>query len=267
MYKSFGLFSFAGGRGLRDPERIRRPGFKRNSGAWAAALLLALGGPGLSAAPGFAAGSPLRDVKVREIMPRVWQLEFPTSRQLAGTFMRVQEHYESAQFHGKVFTKAEFLAAYAKVPHGSYSNYYDWDGFNVPAGAFSRFYAGEFDPLDASEKALLELVSRLQAEYVIGTVKGGGALRHERAHALYATNPRYRAEARALLKTADLAGINAMLKRLAYHPGVWEDEAHAWLGAPAEDLKGEGLDPVPYQALHRQLLALYARYATPAAGR
>ncbi|MDO8803127.1 MAG: ABC transporter ATP-binding protein [Elusimicrobiota bacterium] len=219
------------------------------------------------ASPVMAAGSPLKDVKVREIMPRVYQLEFPTSRQLAGTFMRVQEHYESAEFHGKVFTKAEFLAAYAKVPHGSYSNYYDWDGFNVPASAFSRFYAGEFEPLDAAEKALLELVSKLRAEYVIGTVKGGGALRHERAHALYAMNPRYRAEARALLKTADLEGINAMLKRLAYHSSVWEDEAHAWLGAPAESLREEGLDPVPYQALHRRLLALYARYATPAAGR
>lgn len=220
-----------------------------------------------SPAPAFSSGAGLKDVKVREIMPRVYQLEFPTSRQLAGTFLRVQEHYESAEFHGKVFTKAEFLAAYAKVPHGSYSDYYDWDGFNVPAGAFSRFYAGEFDPLDDSEKALLELVSKLRAEYVIGTVKGGGALRHERAHALYATNPRYRAEAQALLRTADLAGINAMLKRLAYHPSVWEDEAHAWLGAPAEDLKAEGLDPAPYLALHRRLLALYARYATPAAER
>ena len=220
-----------------------------------------------SVVPGFSAGPPFGDVTVREIMPRVYQLEFPTSRRLAGTFMRVQEHYESAQFHGKVFTKTEFLAAYAKVPHGSYSNYYDWDGFNVPFSAFSRFYAGEFDPLDASERALLDLVSGLRAEYVIGTVKGGGALRHERAHALYATNPRYRAEARALLKTADLSGINVMLKRLGYHTSVWEDEAHAWLGDPAEDLRAEGLDPVPYQALHRRLLVLYARYATPAAKR
>jgi hypothetical protein len=220
-----------------------------------------------SASPVFSAGAPLQAVTVREIMPRVYHLEFPTSRELAGTFMRVQEHYESAEFHGKVFTKAEFLAAYAKVPHGSYSNYYNWDGFNVPFSAFARFYAGEFDPLDASEKALLKLVSGLHAEYVIGTVKGGGALRHERAHALYATNPRYRAEARTLLKSADLAGISAMLKRLAYHSSVWEDEAHAWLGAPAEDLKAEGLDPGPYLVLHRRLLALYARYATPAAGR
>ncbi|MBI4350347.1 MAG: hypothetical protein HY550_02805 [Elusimicrobia bacterium] len=92
-------------------------------------------------------------------------------------------------------------------------------------------------------------------------------MRHERAHALYATNPKYRAGAQALLRTADLAGINAMLRRLAYHPGVWEDEAHAWLGAPSEDLRAEGLDPAPYQALHRRLLALYARYATPAAWR
>ena len=215
----------------------------------------------LAAPPAFPPGSPLKDVKVREVMPRIYHLEFPTRRLLAETFMRFQEHYESAEFHGKVFTKTEFLAAYAKVPHGTKSDYFEWDGFNLPSVAFKRFYAGEFDPLDAYEKDLLALLSGFPGDfYVIATDGGSGTLQHEIAHGLYATNSRYRDQARVLLKGADMKPAFAMLKRLGYHRSVWEDEAHAWLGEEPESLKAEGLDPEPYRALRGKLLALYARH-------
>jgi hypothetical protein len=206
---------------------------------------------------------PLADVRVNEPIPRVYHLDFPTRRRLASAFMRFQESYESPRFHGKVFTRAEFLAWYGKSPKGTKSDYYDWDGFNLPSRALKPFYAGAYDPLDADERALLALFAGVKGDfYVIGTSGKGsdaGTLRHELAHGRYAVDARYRAAARALLKEVELAPVFSMLERLGYDRSVWEDEAHAWLGDEDEDLRAEGLDPAPYRAVKAKLRALPRR--------
>lgn len=213
----------------------------------------------LAAALAFPAGSPLSDVTVGEPLPNVFHLDFRDKAKLASTFMRFQEHYESPKYRGKVFSREEFLAWYATTEKGKKSGYFDWDGFNVPAAAFERFYKGDFDPLTAEEKALLELLKGREGFYVIGTSKAG-TLRHELAHALYHVEPRYRAKATRLLSGVDLGPVRAMLERLGYHRDVWDDEAQAWLGDDEADLTGEGLDPKPYRALRRQLRAAAAPY-------
>lgn len=211
---------------------------------------------------------PLKDVKVQELLPGVYHLDFPTRRLLAATFLRFQEHYESPRYHGQIFTTAEFLAWYATTPKGKKSSYFEWDGFNVPSAALRRFYAGDFAPLDANERALLAIFAGLKGDfYVIGSAgkdSGPEVLRHEIAHGLYATNARYRLRADALMKEADLRPVFRMLERLGYDRRVWRDEAHAWLTDPPDVVAAEGLDPAPYRELRRRLLELYGRCAPPA---
>jgi hypothetical protein len=213
--------------------------------------------------------APLAAVRLAEVAPNVLHLEFPTQYLLASTFLRFQEHYESPKFRGQTFSLETYMDWYAQTrKHGNFSYFSDWGGFNIPSAVLEPFEAGHFDPLSRKEKALLELVrDRPRPIYLIGTSSGKGdveTLRHEIAHGLYSTNPEYRRLAEELLSAVDLAPVFAMLERLGYHPDVWRDEAHAWLGDALKDSRKYDLDTAPYRALHRRLLDLYRKFATPA---
>jgi|GEM_PF-1348759 len=241
-----------------------------NAAAAAAAAAPSAEAPRASAsALVFPPDSPLASVGVSEVAPSVFHLHFQTQLLLTSTFLRFQEFYESPKFKGRVFTLEEFIAWYKTTrPDGRFSYYEDWGGFNIPSSVLARFYAGDFDPLSDQEKALLALFRGRENFYLIGTYGPDGdpeTLRHEIAHGLYATNPAYRAEVDALLKTVDLAPVFQMLKDLGYHEGVWLDESHAYIGDAPADLFKEGVDPKPYADLRRRLLEVYARYAAPSA--
>ena len=81
----------------------------------------------------------------------IYLLRFKTQYELTSTFLRVQEHYESPQFHGRIFTLEQYMDWYV-ARYGSFSYYQDWSGFNVPSTAFQPFYDGKFDPLTEKEK-------------------------------------------------------------------------------------------------------------------
>jgi hypothetical protein len=212
--------------------------------------------------------NPLSRVKVVEVIPGVLHMTFPSQHLMASTFVRFQEHYESPKFRGKVFTRAEFDAWYNSRPRpGDVSYYKYWDGFNIPSRVLARFKKGDFDPLSSKEQALLARVAaRKDPFYLIGTSgKGRGnpfVFRHEVAHGLWYTRPDYRRRAQALLRGVDLKPVFKMLERLSYHESVWLDEAHAWLGDRAQDIRNEGLNPKPYAAVRKRLLALQKEYAS-----
>ncbi len=42
--------------------------------------------------------------RVHSIHPQIFLLSFPTQEYLAKTFLRFQEHYESPEFRGKIFS-------------------------------------------------------------------------------------------------------------------------------------------------------------------
>lgn len=210
---------------------------------------------------------PLSRVRVAEVVPGVLHMRFPSQRLMASTMVRFQEHYESPKYRGKVFTLDEFKAWYAsQKSHGRFSYYKDWDGFNIPSRVLRRFKKGDFDPLDPKERALLARVaSRDRRFYLIATSGKGGnpkVLRHEVAHGLYYTRADYRRRAQALLRGVNLKPVFKMLERLGYHPSVWLDEAHAWLGDDAADIRSEGVNPRPYAAVRRRLLALQKEYVS-----
>lgn len=87
--------------------------------------------------------------KLKEIYPKVFLVTMDNSYDLAMTFCRVQEFYESPykEIRGKYFTMAEFQRLYT-MRRGSDCFTYpsDWAGFNIPSqilldcyGYFSNF--------------------------------------------------------------------------------------------------------------------------------
>lgn len=203
----------------------------------------------------------LERMTLTEVVPGVLHLKFPSRVMMGRTMVRFQEHYESPKYRNKVFTRTEFEAWYAaQKEHGRYSYDRDWEGFNVPSRVLRRFKRGDFDPLDARERALLAKVADQRGRfYLIATAGKDGdpeTLRHEVAHGLWYTRPEYRRRAQALLRGVNLKPVFKMLEKLGYHESVWLDEAHAWLGDDARYVREQGLNPKPYAAVRRKLRLL-----------
>lgn len=207
----------------------------------------------------------LRMVNIEGLGGGIYHLSFANHFMMNATFMRPQEYYESPKFRGKVFTTAEFRSWYsASRPHGQFSYYTDWSGFNLPDRALKPFILGAFEPLSPLEQILTETFRDMKGPlYLIGTLQGDErvTLRHEIAHALYHTNPEYRKEVERTLRSLNLTPINRGLKRMGYHHLRWRDEAHAYIGDPPADVEGLGLDSLPYQAAHEKLLGIYNKYS------
>ena len=76
---------------------------------------------------------------MREIAPGVFLLRYQSQYELATTFLRFQEHYESRRFRNRVFSLEDFMDWYASR-FGGFTYYQDWAGFNLPSTAFTAFY-------------------------------------------------------------------------------------------------------------------------------
>jgi hypothetical protein len=196
----------------------------------------------------------IRIVK-KEIAKGVYLLRFKTQYELASTFLRVQEHYESPRFHGRSFSLEEYMDWYAKR-YGNFTYYQDWTGFNVPSTALPPFFDGEFDPLSNKEKELLGLFKGIRKRfYVIGIYDSGEKddLTHELAHALFFIDDSYRQAARKAMGRYDTAKLSRQIADAGYARHVIPDEVQAYLIAP-----GDKLGTAPTLApLRRELRALF----------
>jgi hypothetical protein len=167
-----------------------------------------------------------------EIRPGIFLLEFPTQYELASTFVRVQEHWESRRFRSKVFTLEQYMDWYA-AEFGNFTYFQDWAGFNIPSEALEPFRKGRFDPLSQKEKKLLRLFAGRTGDfYVIALTRNDPdrtSLKHELAHALFHTQPEYRRAVRGHLREHDTRSVRHKLLEMGYHPHVLEDEVHAYV--------------------------------------
>lgn len=175
--------------------------------------------------------------RISKPMPGVLLLEFKTQVALCRTFCRVQEHYESPEFQGKIFTLGEYRAWY-EVRYGGWTYDTDWSGFNVPASAFQAFRDGLFDPLTPEEAWLMGLVDASEAEYVIASFDGAAAdtIPHEISHAMFRLLPDYREAVLKEMAKYDLSPLKKYLEDMGYHESVWDDECNAYLSASKDDL-------------------------------
>ena len=159
----------------------------------------------------------------------IFLIEFETQEDLASSFCRFQEHYESPEFKGKVFSSEEFHEHYERTRGRKYSC--DWAGFNVPDYIFDPFLRGQFCPLSESEAWIVDCVRNLPRPfYLIGIVSGDdGTLGHEYSHGLYYLNSSYRSEVFGIISRVDTKSIQEVLKGIGYREDVMVDEVQAYL--------------------------------------
>jgi hypothetical protein len=172
--------------------------------------------------------------KKREVLPGIYLVEFQTQYQLAATFLRFQEHYESPRFRKRVFSLEQYMDWYASV-HGNFTYYEDWAGFNIPSWVLEPFRNGRFDPLSAKEQRLLDLFRAQEGRfYIIGASPARGHLdsatiEHELAHALFHVCGSYQEDVSDCLSTLKLESLRRAVSKLGYARAVLDDEVHAYL--------------------------------------
>ena len=153
-----------------------------------------------------------------------------TQKELAESFMRFQEHYESPYWSDKIFTVGQFKKWYSEK-YGGDTYHFDWRGFNFPSYVLKPFREGLFDPLTNNEKKILNFFRyRTDNFYIIGS-NTDDVLRHELCHAFYNFNETYRNEVNEFLdnnKNKIKNALNYLLK-LGYHKKVLYDEFQAYV--------------------------------------
>jgi hypothetical protein len=185
-----------------------------------------------------------------EVLERVFLVEAARQYDLAATFLRFQEHYESPRFRRRVFTLEQFMD-WSVGERGDFTYYRDWSGFNVPSWVLEPFRAGHFDPLLDKERRLLDLFrGERDPFYVIGVVGDGArvdraTLEHELAHGLYATCDAYRRDVRACLRGQDTRALERELRSLGYCRQVVPDEVHAYILTEALPSQSERIRLAP----------------------
>lgn len=189
-------------------------------------------------------------LQVRELLEDILEVHADDPRDLAATFLRFQEHYESPEFRGKIFTLEEYKRWYiAHSPRGQATGEFtyaeDWEGFNIPSEILEPFYEGKFDPLSEREKTFLKLFEerRKKLFYIIGT-SGEADIRtrkHEIAHGLFYTQPEYRKEVLSILNglSSETRGKiqELVIRSDEYHPSVFNDETHAYLLSDLDEVR------------------------------
>lgn len=156
-----------------------------------------------------------------------------STRELARSFLRFQEHYESPseEFRGKIFTVGQYRVWYEKK-YGWFSYETDWTGFNIPDSILVPFRKGYFDPLTIEEENLLSLFINAPKHnfYIIGA-NDRDVLNHELNHALYAHNKDYSNEINKVFD-ANLEHIKYALEYLldkGYCKYLLYDELQAYI--------------------------------------
>ncbi len=184
--------------------------------------------------------------KLKKVSDRLYLVEFKTEYDLAMTFCRYQEFYESPKYRGKFFKMDDFMKWYAKAyGEGSFSYPADYNGFNIPGKVLERvireLYIKQYDyktQYDYVMESIVYHALSLNGDfnfYLIGvhTEKPDtSTTKHEIAHGLYYINKSYRREVDTLLKETPKEIRKALNEKLAargYSPAVFADESNAYL--------------------------------------
>lgn len=164
---------------------------------------------------------------------KIYLIESNSRQDLAETFMRFQEHYESPEFKGKTFSIDEFAHWYAKK-YGAFTYTRDWYGFNIPASVLEPFRQGKFDPLTSKEHNLLKLCEKADTNsYIIGVTPNAEyfkeTVKHEFVHGAFYTNSEYRKDVIGCVRNFSIKPINKGLIKMGYCDDVVVDETNAYV--------------------------------------
>lgn len=173
-------------------------------------------------------------MEIKKIDEKITLLKFPSAEDMNRAFCRVTGYLECPKFKGTTFTLGEYRKWYS-AEYGSWSYDNDWSGHNIPWTGMEPFIEGLFDPLSEDEQVIVDLFKfKPKPFYIIAMHNDARSTvyDHELAHALYGTNPKYRAEVEAAIKPhwRKLRPVHELLKELGYSPKVFMDETHAYVG-------------------------------------
>jgi len=165
--------------------------------------------------------------------PLIYLIESGNRQDLAETFMRFQEYYESPVFGGRAFSRDEFEAWYASE-NGAFTYYQDWAGFNIPSRVLEPFRNGNFDPLTEKEKKLINFFKNIHDDfYIIGATSQDedypDTIKHEFVHGAFFANPDYKKNIISYLGAHKPEVVKTTLKEMGYGDNVLEDETNAYM--------------------------------------
>lgn len=204
---------------------------------------------------------------LRSLSDRVFCAEFDNKFDLAMTFWRCQEFYESSSglFRGRSFTLVDYMRWYSEV-HGDGSFTYpsDWSGFNLPSRVITACFRKGIQDQSKYDRAMRTLYrtckDRAPQFYLIGIMRGDDkTIAHELAHANWSLNSEYRREMQHRLNNIPKrvsAALASRLLNMGYTKSVIQDEMQAYLSTGlAEEL---GSVKIPnsliksFKAMHRK---------------
>jgi hypothetical protein len=185
--------------------------------------------------------------KLTEVKPRIFFLNFTSNYDMAMMFLRYQEHYESPnpKFRDKAFTILEFMQWYSKkFGKGAFTYPVDWGGFNIPGEVIIKVNIlgiSDKNVYDQEMKALYDKCYKVYPDgkfYIIAAVGVSGAMKHEIAHGLFYTQPKYRLHMKRLVKALKPTLRKKMFKALGdigYTSRVYVDECQAYFATGIPD--------------------------------
>ena len=185
--------------------------------------------------------------KLKEIYEGIFLVTIEDRYDLAMTFCRVQEYYESPfkQIRGKTFTMAEFQRIYAKkIGDGVFSYPAHWSGFNVPGNIVDELMSIAFEDWGNEYDLVMdgihwkitdeyESYNETSPYYLIGAgPKDKNTINHEICHAIFYLDKTYRARVKEILKGLNkslLSRFKSHLRDMGYSNHVLEDEVNAYI--------------------------------------
>jgi len=190
--------------------------------------------------------------QLKEIYKRVFLVTIKDSYDLAMSFCRIQEYYESPfkQVRGKVFTMNELQRLYSKrFGDGVFTYPQDWKGFNIPGHVVDEFMSLNFtDWNNDYDKVMEDIHSEIkrgskkasQPYYVIGCEpRDTETIKHELCHAVYYLDQEYRAKVNELINSLHrnlFASFREHLLNIGYSKNVIIDEINAYICVDSHQL-------------------------------
>jgi hypothetical protein len=145
---------------------------------------------------------------LKNLYPGVYLCTIKDMYNLAMTFCRVQEFYESPfnQIRNKKFSLVDFMELYSKK-HGCFTYAEDWGGFNVPGKVVAKLYEMGIDDYNKYDQIIEEIHNTINKEskeknnyYLIAADNNSKTVEHELCHAFYTLNEGYRKDINKVLK-------------------------------------------------------------------
>lgn len=184
------------------------------------------------------------------VAPKILHISFADRTDLAMTFVRYQEYYESdnKDFYRKCFKLEDYKKWYSEERgDGEWTYCTDWSGFNIPGWVLRDIWLSEVYHEDKTKHdEIMQMIVTRNFDmfntgfdfYLIGTTHGATkTLRHEIAHGLYSTNPNYKKNAQKLiaaLPSSIKTPFYEWLGKIGYASDVFEDELQAYFSAPGQ---------------------------------